>query len=312
MMTRVFTGVVLCGVAAGLAQGATIRYKASGPWQELTADTGDANGWQSAQAPSSLDTVRANWGGATITLDYATTVNQFQAGVDESGTFHVLSGGILSTAGGNNKIGNNTPNNAANANYNSPVTGRLIVDAGGEVNSTGWLMIAGNNGALTGIADIYGTLNSASHLWMATGGQKDGIGAASNGILNIYNGGIVNVGGNIGLGTVNASTPSGGTATITVSMGGILNLNQWSATGSIQDGSVLNIHQGGMVTVGGNRVADAENYFAAGKIASDLGEIMATFDSGANLTTIVAIPEPATLGLLGVIGAAGLLRRRRS
>ena len=72
----------------------------------------------------------------------------------------------------------------------------------------------------------------------------------------------------------------------------------------------LDRYGGGTVTVGGNRVTDANNYFAAGRIGSDLGAIQATFDSGSNVTTIIGIPEPSTL-LLGAFAALGFLRRRR-
>jgi len=56
-------------------------------------------------------------------------------GVDESGGLVVNSGGVL-TALGNCKVGNN-----------GPVTGRLTINAGGEVNANGgWVMVGGNVG----------------------------------------------------------------------------------------------------------------------------------------------------------------------
>lgn len=302
MKSTTVSWILITTLMAGLAQGQSIRYKANGPWEDLTATTGDTNGWQKETAPDVADTVRANWGNNTVTLAYDTTVGTFQLGVDESGTFHIQSGGVLRTANGNNKVGNNTPNKVENTDsYNRPTTGALIIDAGAEVHSTGWLMIAGNSGDLTGEVTVSGLLNSANHLWMATGGQKADTGPASNGILTINGGGVVNVLGNIGLGTVNAKDPSGGTATITVNNGGTLNLDRWSGTtvepvedandGSIQDGSVLNINGGGTVNVGGNRVNQTNEWFAEGKIASDAGVIEVTFDAEADLTTITA-PAP--------------------
>jgi hypothetical protein len=280
-------------MALAMAHGATIRYHGSGSWDKLEG-VGQTEGWQSATPPGPADTVRANWGGNTVTLDYETSVGRFQIGVDESGTFHVLNGGTLHAASGN-KVGNN--NNC---------TGTLLIDAGGTVNANGgWMMIAGSD-LVTGIAEVSGTLDIEGHLWMATG-------SGSSASLTINPGGVVNVGANIGLGTIAPATaPTGGPATITVNMSGTLNLHHWDNTGSIRDGSVLNINQGGVVTIGGNRVSAANDYFAAGKIASDLGAIEATFNPGADLTTIIAVPEPATLGLLGAFGAIGLLRRRRS
>ena len=88
--TAVCLVAILLMASVGSAD--TLRYRASGPWQDLDDGT---HGWISPDAPDNTDTVRANWGGATITLDYETTVNKFQAGVDESGTFQIQAGGIL-------------------------------------------------------------------------------------------------------------------------------------------------------------------------------------------------------------------------
>lgn len=292
MTRKTLTCVAVCSMVLSLADADTLRYRSSGPWQDL--DNG-SNGWISPDAPDSTDTVRANWGGATITLNFETTVNQFQAGVDESGTFHILAGGVLNTAAGNNKIGNN-----------GSCTGTMIIDAGGEVNSTGWLMIAGNS-TVSGVADVSGLLNSASHLWMATG-------AGSTATLDINSGGTVGIGGMIGLGTVNAVDPSGGTATLNVNDGGLLILSNIHGAGtSVQPGSMLNLYGSGRIEMTGNYVGHFENqYIPNGTISGDgvAGAVVATYDEGANLTTVTVIPEPATLSLLGIFGAAILFRRR--
>lgn len=299
MKNKVLACVAATGMVVGLASGATIRFKNSGSWAETTNSTANARGWQTTGAlPGSLDTVRANWGGDVgnvVTLDFvAPTVNNFQLGVGESGEFHILNGGQLTTLS-DSKVGNNGATAARK--------GTLTIDAGGQVTVGSWLGIG--HGA-TGIATVSGTLDISSHLWM--GGTSADF---SVGTLTINDGGVVNVGGNIGLGTINASTASGGSATISVNDGGLLNLDHWSGTGSIQDGSVLNVNDGGTVVVGGNRVSQANDYFAAGKIASDLGAIQATFDGGANETTIIAIPEPATMGLMVAFGGAAMFIRRR-
>ena len=297
----------------GLSIGATIRYQGSGDWADI--DTSDGNGWQGGVVPGADDTARFNWGGNTVTLDYAApAVTRFQAGVDESGTLVVNNGGSL-TSTSDSKVGNN--------NF---CTGTLIINAGGVVNNNSWFGIATGNGgvknsvygATTGIVEINGgTLNITSHLWMATGGVNTSNpgGPTSNAFMTIYDGGVVNVGGNLGLGTINAGTPSagGGVAVINVNDGGLLNLHQWSSTTSIMDGSVLNINGTGTVIIGGNRGAEADAYFALGKIASDLGGIQWVYtpgDPGQDYTTITAIPEPATMALLG-LGALALLRKKK-
>lgn len=271
---------------------AAIRYHGSGSW-DLLEGVGQPEGWQSTVAPGETDTVRANWGGNTVTLNYATTVKNFELGVDESGEFLIQSGGNLTTLG-DSRIGNNGAS--------ASVVGTLTIDNGGQVNVGSWLGIGHGT---VGVATVSGTLNVSSHLWMGETNDADSVGT-----LTINDGGIVNVSGNIGLGTINASTPSGGTATIYVNDGGLLNLHQWDGTNSIQAGSVLNINGSGVVVIGGNRVDQAYDYFSLGKIASDLGDIQAVYTADGNFTTITAVPEPATMALLG-FGAWALLRKKK-
>lgn len=148
--------VVAVLLMASVSNAATIRYQGSGPWEDVS--DGTTNGWQGAM-PGEADTARFNWGDNTVTLAYAApTISKFQMGVDESGGLVVNSGGVL-TARGNSKVGNN-----------NVCTGRLTINAGGEVNANGgWLMVAGNPD-VTGIVNIDGgVLNSAGHLWAATG-----------------------------------------------------------------------------------------------------------------------------------------------
>ncbi len=150
--------VCLCVMLmASVGGAATIRYRLSGPWEDLSDGAG--NGWQGGVMPGSLDTVRFNWGNNTVTLDYtAPTVDRFQMGVDESGGLEVNSSGVL-TSTGTSKVGNN--------NF---CTGWLTVNTGGVVNAGGdWMMVAGNSN-ITGILTIDGgEMNVNGHLWVATG-----------------------------------------------------------------------------------------------------------------------------------------------
>lgn len=279
------------------ANAATLRYKGAGDWfSDITIDgTGWFNptvGQGTAVTPGASDIVRANWGGAVIELAQETTVGTFQLGVDEAGTFHIKSGGILHTAIGDNKIGNN-----------GACTGTMIIDAGGVVNSAGWLMIAGNS-TVTGVAEVSGTLNAAGHLWMATGS-----GATAS--LTINAGGIVNVGGMIGLGTVNALTASGGTASVTVNDGGLLALTNLHGLGSsVFPGSMFYLNGDGKITLPGDFTGVMNSIYIPTYVTGNgtLGNAVAELVEGN--TVVTAIPEPATMSLLG-LGVLALLRKRK-
>lgn len=292
--------LVLLSVAVSIvcaSSAATLRYKGSGDWfNDITVHgTGWFNpalGQGTAVVPGTSDTVRANWGGAVISLSRETTVGRFELGVDESGIFRILSGGILNTAAGNNKIGNN-----------GYCTGTMIIDAGGTANSTGWLMIAGNAN-ITGVAEVSGTLNSASHLWMATG-------AGSTASLTINDGGVVNVGGMIGLGTVDAVTASGGSASVTVNDGGLLALmNIHGAGTSVQPGSMFYLNGSGRITLPGDFTGVMNDIYIPASVTGNgvLGNAIAELVDGN--TVVMAVPEPATMSLLG-LGAMVLWKKRR-
>ena len=80
---------------------------------------------------------------------------------------------------------------------------------------------------------------------------------------------VLNVGGNIGLGTVNASTASGGKGSLYVQDGSVLNLTNIDGAGnSIQPNSVLDISGSGVVTIPGDLTAVMSAYTNAGKITA--------------------------------------------
>ena len=156
----------------------------------------------------------------------------------------VNAGGKLYTTN-SSTVGNNSTSNPG-------VVGSLTVNTGGEVYVTNVLFV-GNSSAnnVTGILTINGgTVRCTSHLWA-------GSGASTTGFIYITNGGTLNVGGNIGLGTINASTPSGSTASLFVQQGGVLNLTNhcMAPVTSIQSGSKLDISGSGVVTIPGDFTA---------------------------------------------------------
>jgi hypothetical protein len=265
----ILVGALLSALVASQAMAADIRYMNSGDYLEPT-------GWQGGVIPGINDTARANWGNNTITLaGEAPLLQRFQLGVDESGQLLVTTGGKLNTTGvQNSTVGNNN---------NAGVVGRLTIMAGGEVNVTNILFVGAS---ATGIVtNDGGTLRITSHLW---GGSA----AVGVGTITIRNGGIISVGGNFGLGTVNASTPSGGKCSVYVQDGGVLNLNQISPINSIQPNSVLDISGSGVVTILNNQSNVISAYTNALRITAygGLGKVGIDYNNtNVGKTTLFAI-----------------------
>lgn len=273
----------LLGVmAAGQAGAVDLRYQNSGDWFDTVAVTG-SYGWRDGGGgpdglPGENDTARLNWGGMagnTVILSAeAPLINRFQLGVDESGFLIVNAGGILRTRGGaNSSVGNNNAN----------CIGRMTVNTGGEVIVTNVLFVGNNTSGF--VTNDGGNILVTSHLWI-------GNAASVVGAVYIKNGGVVNVGGNIGLGTINASTASGGKGFVYVQDGGVLNLAQISPVTSIQADSVLDISGSGVVTIPGDRTADMSAYTNALRIIAygGTGTVGIDYDVlNAGKTTLFAI-----------------------
>ena len=129
---------------------------------------------------------------------------------------------------------------------------------------------------------------------------------------------VTQTGGILGLGTNNASTPSGGTALVTIQDGGLLALaNISSAAGlpSIQAGSLVNIEFGGELTLPGDFVGVLTDYANAGQLAGlgvpGMANLTIDLTRNPGFTTAYVIPEPAGLLLGGVIATALAAARRR-
>ena len=279
----------LLGVmAAGQAVAATLRYVQSGDYNDTVALTG--HGWPTGGGgpgglPGAADTIRCNYANNLVTLtNVAPLINNFQLGVDESGRLMVNAGGLLQTKT-SSQVGNN-----------NTCTGQLIVNTGGEVDVTNVLFVSAQANT-TGIMTINGgTVRVTSHLWMATGAAGTG-----SGTIYVTNGGRLYVGGNIGLGTVNASSASGGKAYVFVQDGGLLSLNQMNsvttgAGGSIQSGSVMDISGSGVVTFPGNYVSTVSGFTNVSRIIAyaGLGTVGIDYNNtNVGKTTLFAIAPAA-------------------
>ncbi len=226
---RLATAVALLAVLvmASQSDAATLRYRLSGDWSVVTDGTGPGwgvnpnnSGSPGAALPGASDDARINWGGNTVTVtSVVPTVDRVQIGVDESGTVVVDNGGVLTSV-----------RDVLAGNNNANATGTLTVKDGGQVN-VGRILWAANNSS-TGFINIEagGVVNAADHLWWGV------TGAATVSI----SGTLTQTGGILGMGTSNASTPSGGTAAVSILDGGLLALNNISSAPglpSIQAGS---------------------------------------------------------------------------
>jgi hypothetical protein len=111
----------------------------------------------------------------------------------------------------------------------------------------------------------------------------------------------------LGLGTNNASTPSGGTATVNILGDGVLALNNISGSPglpSIQSGSLINIESGGELTLPGDFVGVLTDYANANKLAGlgvpGLANLTIDLTRNPGFTTAYVVPEPASLLLIGI------------
>ncbi|TWT78363.1 hypothetical protein Pla123a_11540 [Posidoniimonas polymericola] len=297
--------VIVAVGAADQATAAVFRYRQSGDWSAVT--DGSSPGWglnpnndgvtPGPGLPGAGDDARINFGNNTVSVTTAVpAVNRVQIGVDESGVVEVNSGGVLTTV-----------TDLLAGNNNSNATGSLVVMNGGAV-EVGRILWAAN-GSSNGTIDVEagGTITADSHFWWGVTGTAT---------ISI-SGTISQTGGILGLGTDNASTPTGGAATVDILDGGLLSLfNISSAAGlpSIQDGSSINIEGSGELTLPGDFVGVLTDYANANKIGAKgvLGMSNLAIDLTRNpgFTTAYAIPEPTGLLLASFAASVALGIRR--
>jgi len=177
--------------------------------------------------------------------------------------------------------------------------GNLTVHNGGVVTMTDCLMMAVGGNPNTGstlTVEAGGTVTAGGHLWVAEN-------AASTGTVNIS--GTVSIGGIIGLGGVGFG--AGGIGTVNVLNGGVLNLTNIHSDminlPSIHPGSLLSVSGTGKVTLPGDFINVVQAYIDAGRISGVVG-----WDQ-VNEMTVITVPEPVSISLLG-LGALALLRKR--
>lgn len=140
MNKKIITGIALCGMVAGLAQGAIYRFDSQAPggdddWTNGQNWRNQDDGNSKGVVPGALDEVRFNYGGAEgeITSDVG-TISQLRIGIDDTGgKLTVSSTGVLNVTGSSNMIG-----------WNAGGNGGILLVNGGSITYGGWLGVANN------------------------------------------------------------------------------------------------------------------------------------------------------------------------
>jgi hypothetical protein len=264
-MSVVAALVVAVVVMAGQSRATeTVRYRLSGDWMDVYVDPNDvdpntdhgwghANGTQTGHQTDPNTEARINWGGNTVTVTSAVAAGKVMLGVNEPGVVVVDNGGVLTAA-------------QVNVGHNG-AAGTMDIEAGGIVNNLGNFFTARVDATAEGYLNIFsgGVLNVDGHLWLGITGFS---------ALDI-SGTLNQTDGILGLGTIDAVTPGGGSAEVTINDGGEMNLFNIHGGGtqsSIQPGSFIDILGSGRLTLPGDKVGSLQGYEDAGLI---LGEGLA-------------------------------------
>ncbi len=211
-------------------------------------DPNDGNGKGSGVFEVSNGGTFVKHGGHEVNLGTNTT---------SVGTLNVISGGQFTSDGGDSRIGRNGGSGTINVsgagslarfaagggeNFliigNSGGTGVVNVSNGGAINiANGWFGLGDNSGS-TGTATVSGAGSSITSKGLIVGWN-----GLSNGVLNIFNNGVVNQTGrelSVGRDNGGANSPTG---TINIATGGVLNSSNDVRIGHNAKG-ILNINGG--------------------------------------------------------------------
>jgi hypothetical protein len=184
------------------------------------------------------------------------------------------------------------------------VNGGKLVIGGGTMNVSEFLTIGANQGEKGVLTMSSGAINTGlfvtnAHLFI---GQK-GTGTVymNGGTINLIS---VNQTGNLRIADVNAMA----NGNLYLNAGTIFAndlLMPFAKAGSIDI-------TGGVLQLIGNDTAAVNGFILAGKIITSLenGTVQVSYNLGTNRTIVTAIPEPATICLLG-FGVLSLIRRKK-
>ncbi|RKX36644.1 MAG: hypothetical protein DRP64_18325 [Verrucomicrobia bacterium] len=223
-------------------------------------------------------------------------------GKGTSGSLTVNAGGSLSTSGNlllaeaPGVSGSVVNNGTLGASITYTHAGIATFENNGTLNTTD--LVLGHLGGSDSTFSNTGDINTTGLFYLTVGG---------NSLFNM-NGGTVTV-GNFNL--VQAGTGhlqlDGGTITA-----GILGIDgNANNTIDITEGVLVAVgdHSGGLDWMAGN--GEGGMSFPVITAYGGAGTVIADYDSGSNLTTLYAIPEPATLSLVALLGGGMLWIRKR-
>lgn len=145
-----------------------------------------------------------------------------------------------------------------------------------------------------------GSLYANYHLKMGDLGEGNAvINITNNGLVTVRSGRILYMGG------------TGAGDNIVNVMDGTLQIDGLSF-GSGTGANQIKIGLDGQVKFYGDKTGSLDGWFNANRIIAAFGAtgLESSYDEGANVTTVWAIPEPATIAMLAV-GAVGMIRKKR-
>lgn len=225
----------------------------------LWTTQGNWNSGFSPDFPGDEGVFDGNTSSASCTITGNQTVGLLTAGVggaDYEGTITIQAGSSLTTTGAR----------WAAIGWTKKCT--LVVEAGASFTTQSHLWLAFNPGAKSNI-ELYGTINVGQMFGVNFENKAD---ANSFCLLNVRNGGLLNLAQLTGAGASPNNSFNGNTA----------------------NGS-LAIYGGGTVSITGDRTGDFSAYVAAGKIVTPGGTAVIAFDAVANKTTVTSTAAPLSI-----------------